>query len=132
MGVPTQSERDALTCCRGARREMKGMDGERAWGRTGRTAVKLRSYLGQVEERRGTLEGVRQHPGAGEQQTAGVGHGAQRGVTGRLAHLAGRSSRSSVSLSSGSRSLSLFLPPLGSLPPLAFQIPSFCCLLCAY
>lgn len=58
------------------------MESERGW-RNGR---KRRSYLGQVEERGGTLEGVRQHPGAGEQQTAGVGHGAQRGVTGRFAH----------------------------------------------
>lgn len=90
----------------------------------GGEASVIQSYLGQVEERRGTLERVRQHPGAGEQQAARVGHGAQRGVTGRFAHLAGRSFRSSLFLSSGSPTLSLALSLLGSLPslclPLAF------------
>lgn len=106
LGNTTQSESDTITCCRGSARR-----NERGWMETERSddtkASIFYPYLGQVEERGGTLERVRQHPGAGEQQTAGVGHGAQRGVAGRFAHLAGRSFRSTLSLSSGSCSLSL-------------------------
>lgn len=101
------------------------MEGKRRRRREedGGEASVIQSYLGQVEERGGTLERVRQHPGAGEQQAARVGHGAQRGVTGRFAHLAGRSFRSSLFLSLA-LPLSLLLSLLGSLPslclPLAF------------
>lgn len=93
MGINTKPARHyhVLPRRRAHREKMKGKDGrarveEEEGGGDDGEARFIHPYLGQVEKSRGTLERVRQHPGAGEQQTAGVGHGAQRGVTGRFAH----------------------------------------------